>query len=340
MLPVIVINGPLGSGKTTLIHELLKSHVKAKTTLWLKTEFGEKSVDEYILLDTGVKTQSLTGGCICHVLLSELDDMLTQIEAIDGIERVIIETSGMSHPAPVTQTIERHAAFIVAQAILVVDTKHAYEESYPKPEILAGGAYIPYDLILFNKYNASMTPGEEAALEKTLDPWFDGVYADIEKLRLPSKKEFQQEFENGMGEWAARLIAAMQKAIESSSRSVQDAEAAAKHHDHQREEAEHRHHHDGEKHEAEDHEGAMQTLVFHLSPDQLVSRQQVEAYAESAALKAVRIKGVFRTEHGWEFYNWARGSGEWSDLGSQPASQILLVIGHDVKEDASLRFEA
>lgn len=311
MLPVIVINGPLGSGKTTLIHSLLKKHINAKKTLWLKTEFGDQSIDEYILSDTGVQTKSLTGGCICHVLLSKLDSVLTQIESVEDVEQVIIETSGMSHPAPVTQAIERHPQFRVAQAVLVVDTTHAHDDNYPKPMILPVGTSAPYDLIIFNKYNLSLSAEEEGELEKVLDPWFAGVYSFIEKLHIPNNTDSPTAFDTNIDSWAEQLHVAMHTALVQSPRNISGAEIK-----------------EVDEESTEDHEGDMDVFTFHFESDKIMPREKIETYASSLPAHVVRVKGIFHTKEGsWEFFNWVRGSGTWSPLDSAAGSQLLLVMG-------------
>lgn len=321
MLPVIIINGPLGSGKTTLIHTLLQSHIEPTKTLWLKTEFGDESIDEYILQDTQVQTKALTGGCICHVLLSELDGVLSQIEALQDIDQVIIETSGMSHPVPVTQTIERHPEFLVAHTTLVVDVAHVGESNYPRPMVLPDGGAAPYEMILFNKYDTTLSIPEEGELEKVLDPWFAGVYSFIEKLQVPDKTNNESLFTERVAAWAAELTSAMHAARLQSPRHIIDTSAP-----------------EVDEEAMEDHEGDMDVLTFHIPADHIVSKKTIETYVITVPSDVVRIKGVFRTgEDTWEFYNWVRGTGNWTPLDVTPAGQIFLVMGHDIKDNKSIQ---
>ena len=315
MIPVIIINGPLGSGKTTLIHEILKNHIDAKKTLWLKTEFGSESIDDRLLRDTGVQTKSLTGGCICHVLLSELDGVLGQVEQMSDIDQIIIETSGMSHPVPVVQTIERHSYFTVAQTVLVVDVAHAHEDTYPKPMILPVGVTPPYDRIIFNKYPPALSISEEGALEKTLDPWFAGVYNIIEKIHIPVIDNKNSESFEAFSVWGKSLHESIRVALLEPPKSIKVGQMNL--------------HEDGA---SEDHEGDMEALSFHIPANSITARQTVENYSKNVSRWAIRIKGVFQTsEHVWEFFNWSRGDGVWSKLSSESEGQLLIVIGHDLK---------
>lgn len=322
MIPIIIINGPLGSGKTTLIHTLLRKHINAKKTLWLKTEFGDESIDEYVLQDTQVQTKALTGGCICHVLLSELDGVLTQIEALPDIEQIIIETSGMSHPIPVTQTIERHPEFLVAHTSLIVDVLHAHEENYPKPMMLPNGVSAPYNTIVFNKYNTRISPQQEGELDKILDPWYAGVYSFIEKIQIPDKQQDKNLFEERIQNWAMQLTQAMQTSRVRSPKHIEKIKKMP----------------EVDEEEMEDHEGDMDVLTFHIAADHIVSKETINAYAEGLPKDVIRVKGVFHTApETWEFFNWVRGSGNWSTLDVSPAGQILLVMGHDIEKNQDIK---
>ena len=321
MLPVIIINGPLGSGKTTLIHALLKKHIDAKRTLWLKTEFGDESIDEYVLEDTKVQTKALTGGCICHVLLSELDGVLSQIEAMQDIDQIIIETSGMSHPVPVVQTIERHPGFLVAHVSLIVDTLHAGESNYPKPMKLPSGTTPPYDVIIFNKYRINLSVQEEGQLEKNLDPWFDGVYETTEKVNIPDEQYEANAFAAAMQGWSEQLTKAMHIARMRSPRHIVEAEDKKT----------------VDEEAMEDHEGDMEVLTFHFPADHIITKEKLDTYLAGIPSEVVRIKGVFHTgPDTWEFFNWVRGTGKWTSLEVTPAGQILLVMGHEIADNAAL----
>lgn len=324
MIPICIINGPLGSGKTTLIHSLLTLQaVDPQKTLWLKTEFGDESIDEFMLQDTNVQTQSLTGGCICHVLLSELDGVLRTIEKNEHVDYIIIETSGMSHPAPVTQTIERHPYFRVAHIALVVDVMHAHKDTYPKPMQLPGETQKPYDLIVFNKYPQSLSAQEEGTLDKVLDPWYDGVYSFIEKIRIASIDT--KSVRNHISPWGEMLAKAMFTAQLQSPKHIDTKEAQPVN--------------IGDHDELEDHEGDMDVLSFHSSADKITTKREVESFAKNVSENVIRIKGVFRTSSDtWEFFNWSRGDGSWSLLPDSSEGQVMLVIGHNIKTDPSAKY--
>ena len=110
-IPITVLTGFLGSGKTTVLRHLGSLGVLDRT-LVLVNEFGEVGLDHELLAplddDTLVAVES---GCICCTIRADLVQTLSEAPwryARDGsrwFDRVIIETTGIADPAPILQTI-------------------------------------------------------------------------------------------------------------------------------------------------------------------------------------------------------------------------------------------
>ena len=130
--PVFVVTGFLGSGKTTLVNELLK---KLGETLVIVNEFGEVPVDHHLLQASEEKTVALPNGCLCCHLRGDLEETLLGAAMrrrrgeIDGFDRVIVETSGLADPGPVAQTLYADRAlerdFKLGPIVTVVDAADA-----------------------------------------------------------------------------------------------------------------------------------------------------------------------------------------------------------------------
>src|SRR5437764_13408648 len=109
-IPVTVVTGFLGSGKTTLIRELLARPEGANTAV-VVNEFGEIGIDHALLRSSSDATVLLGNGCICCAVRTDLQESLRTLfaergrGAVPSFERVIIETSGLADPGPVLQTI-------------------------------------------------------------------------------------------------------------------------------------------------------------------------------------------------------------------------------------------
>lgn len=108
-LPVTILTGFLGSGKTTLINYLLNYNQNEKILI-IENEFGAVNIDSGLLKkDANIEIVELTNGCICCSVQGELTEALHQLhkKRLTGevqFDRLIIETTGLADPAPIVQT--------------------------------------------------------------------------------------------------------------------------------------------------------------------------------------------------------------------------------------------
>ncbi len=129
-LPVIAVTGFLGSGKTTLIRELLARPEAANTAI-VVNEFGEIGIDQALLRASSDTTVLLGNGCLCCNVRSDLQETLRALfadrarGAVPSFARVIIETSGLADPGPVLQTFATDRAlgreFHLQALVTIVD---------------------------------------------------------------------------------------------------------------------------------------------------------------------------------------------------------------------------
>ena len=109
-IPVSIVTGFLGSGKTTLINKLLKRADMNRVAV-IVNEFGEESIDNDLVQVSSEQMMLLNNGCLCCVLRGDLQETLRDLfvkrrtgEIID-FDRVVVETTGLADPAPVMQTL-------------------------------------------------------------------------------------------------------------------------------------------------------------------------------------------------------------------------------------------
>ena len=129
-IPVTIVTGFLGSGKTTLIRELLARPEGANTALVIN-EYGEEGIDHALLRASSDATVLLGNGCVCCAVRTDLQESLRALfadratGAVPSFERVVIETSGLADPGPVLQTFASDRAlgqkFHVQALVTVVD---------------------------------------------------------------------------------------------------------------------------------------------------------------------------------------------------------------------------
>jgi cobalamin biosynthesis protein CobW len=134
-IPVTIVTGFLGSGKTTLICGLLKKNPDRRLAV-LVNEFGEVSVDGALLRTAGegcgVEIHDLPNGCICCTIKDDFLPVMKQLQSRKReIEHVLIETSGLALPTPVMRALawpEIRNDFHLDSVLAVVDT----------PQLLSG----------------------------------------------------------------------------------------------------------------------------------------------------------------------------------------------------------
>eukprot|EP00924_Labyrinthula_sp_SR-Ha-C_P001238 augustus_masked-scaffold_7-processed-gene-18.4-mRNA-1 protein AED:0.36 eAED:0.37 QI:0/-1/0/1/-1/1/1/0/463 len=102
-----VISGFLGSGKTTLINKLLDLNLR---TCVIVNDMSEINIDEKLIKHKKPELNlvALTNGCICCTLKDELFNQIAQLYAnnvLDSVDYLLIESSGVSEPLPVAQTL-------------------------------------------------------------------------------------------------------------------------------------------------------------------------------------------------------------------------------------------
>jgi G3E family GTPase len=142
-IPVIVVTGFLGAGKTTLIRHFL-STPEGRGTAVVVNEFGAEGIDDALLRDSADRTVLLGNGCLCCVMRSDLQLTLRALVAdrergaIPDFRRVVIETSGLADPGPILQTFSTDRAlgdtFHVDVLTTVVDAANGQATLDRSPE--------------------------------------------------------------------------------------------------------------------------------------------------------------------------------------------------------------
>lgn len=121
-VPVTVLSGFLGSGKTTRLNELLRDP-RGRRVGVVMNELGAVGV-EGARLDGAAAFVELDGGCVCCALNDDLATTLASLSDRGGIDHLVIETTGIADPLAVTWLLERGelaARWRVDAVVTVVD---------------------------------------------------------------------------------------------------------------------------------------------------------------------------------------------------------------------------
>lgn len=109
-IPVTILTGFLGSGKTTALNALL-ALPRLEGTLAIINEFGEIGLDHLLIEVSQERLTLLDNGCVCCTVRDDLIETLKAIDARRGspdlppVNRVILETTGLADPAPILHAL-------------------------------------------------------------------------------------------------------------------------------------------------------------------------------------------------------------------------------------------
>jgi G3E family GTPase len=162
MIPVSIVTGFLGSGKTTLIGRVLRDPAFARTAV-IVNEFGEIGLDHELIASGNETFVALTTGCLCCAVRSDLIETLVELRqrAGDLFDRLLIETSGLADPAPILHALmtdqEVCATHAIDTMVTLVDPLHGEATLGRYPEARRQVALA--DRLVFSKTDLA-SPGE------------------------------------------------------------------------------------------------------------------------------------------------------------------------------------
>lgn len=184
-IPVILLTGFLGTGKTTLLNRLLKLPETARTGLIIN-EFGAAGIDDRLVETADESIIELMNGCLCCTIKGDLPDTIAAMLArgsgrqvknengqnalSGGLNRIIIETTGLADPAPILQAL-LGTPFLqpylrLAAVITLADSTIAAETLSRSAEARRQIAFA--DTIILSKTDLAQDKTAETALRRQI----------------------------------------------------------------------------------------------------------------------------------------------------------------------------
>ncbi|KAI4120274.1 MAG: hypothetical protein LQ338_007131 [Usnochroma carphineum] len=154
-VPITIVTGFLGSGKTTLILNLIPQLPHTYRIALLKNEFGDVAIDSQLASSAAISgVRELLNGCICCNLVGQLGDALETLRKDVVPDRIIIETSGSAFPATLAMEVNRLGRetgnYVLDGVIVVIDVENW--KGYDDTSYTAKMQQKYTDLIVFNKW--------------------------------------------------------------------------------------------------------------------------------------------------------------------------------------------
>ncbi len=126
-IPIVLVTGFLGSGKTTFLRQIAEANPDWRL-IFLVNEFSETSIDEKVLASTGTPTQSVAGGslfCECKAgeFLRVMRETVLPAHRANPLDAVIVETSGTANPDAIGRLILDHGLseqFVLHRIVSIV----------------------------------------------------------------------------------------------------------------------------------------------------------------------------------------------------------------------------
>jgi G3E family GTPase len=217
MLPICLVTGFLGTGKTTFLKNIV-AHNRDRKIVYLINEFSAHDVDGAIVSAENPNVVSIPGGSIfCKCLVTEFIGQLTKIAAEQGdVDGVVIEASGMANPKVIEQMLAETKLdqyFRLATVISVIDPNSFLKLRHTLPNIIA--QIEAADVVLINKTDRnplertqeavnlvqSLNPAAERILTVRCDAEIDlfaehaprGLQGEYAKCRDPNYSTFITE---------------------------------------------------------------------------------------------------------------------------------------------------
>ena len=270
-IPITLLTGYLGAGKTTLMNHILSNQQGYKVAV-IVNDIGEVNIDSSLIQKGGIVQEEdaslvpLTNGCICCTLKVDLMKQIAELAQSGKFDYILIEASGICEPLPIVQTIsmmdgsvpDRDVPPIVRLdcVVTVVDALRLVDE-------FAGGDKLMGDVdeedienlliqqiefcstIVINKVDevSKEDLNKVRAVVKALQPKakiIETNYAKVDLKDVLDTKQFDLEKTYSSAGWIAEF-----------EKEEDDDHEHEHHHDH--DDHEHEHHHDHDDHEHEHH---------------------------------------------------------------------------------------
>ena len=304
IVPVTILTGYLGAGKTTLINYVLNNQEGYKVAV-IVNDIGEVNIDAKLIGKGGVVTENddslvpLSNGCICCTLKVDLMKQIVELVKSGKFDYILIEASGICEPMPIVQTLtvlsDETGSYGVPKLCRLDNVVTVVDALRLATEFGCGDDLVKENIdeedienlliqqiefcntIILNKVD-EVEPDELNRVRKiikALQPKariIETNYGKVEVKDIIDAKAFDFEEAAASAGWVQEL--------------EKDVEEEEEHHHEHHEEHEHHHHHD----EGEAEEYGIGTFVYYRRKS--LDRDAFEVFANNFPKSVIRCKGL------------------------------------------------
>lgn len=356
IVPITLLTGYLGAGKTTLINHILNNQKGYKVAV-IVNDIGEVNIDANLIQRGGIVTEkdeslvALSNGCICCTLKVDLMQQIVDIIKMQKFDYILIEASGICEPIPIAQTItvlsESTEQYGLPKLCRLDNVVSVVDSLRLVTEFGCGDNLVETDnleedienliiqqiefcnIIILNKTDE--VTAEELARVKTvirkLQPKAEIIEANygivpVEKILNTNLFNFEE------AATSAGWLEELNKDVEETKEEEHD-----NHH-------EHRHEHHGHHHESETEEYGISSFVYYRRPP--LNRKKFASFANNLPKNIIRCKGLlwFKDEPNMSYIFEQAGKqvtlsdgGEWFAVANKSELEEILANNPDIKKD-------
>ncbi len=321
-IPVLLLTGYLGSGKTTLVNHILSNGQGIKFAV-IVNDLGEVNIDADLIQKGGVVDQkddslvALQNGCICCTLKMDLVEQLRDLAKMGKFDYIVIEASGICEPEPIARTIcsipsmseeyTRYGTCRLDRIVTVVDALRMRDEFACGDDLARKDLgeedienlliqQIEFcDMILLNKVS-EVSPEDLARVKRiirVLQPKAEIIECDYGRVdldRLIETGKFNFERVATSAGWISQIERPLDELEEENAHEEDHHHHDEEHHD----EEHHHHHHHHDEGEAEEY--GISTFVYYRRPAFNIHRFD-RFVATNWPKGVIRAKGICYFSH-------------------------------------------
>lgn len=327
-LPVHLITGLLGSGKTTTLQQLIKQKPADERWGLLINEFGEIDIDAATLQSQhpDMEVVEVSGGCLCCTAQFTLQQAIEQLASLSpALDRLWIEPTGLGHPAKVLDTLKQKAFSrpLALQAVIgVISPAQLTPERWQKSAVMRDLINLA-EIILVNKTDQASSAQTEQACQflQTLYPPKRAVLpTDFGQVSLSKIQQKHQPAPfillQGLDEHLNQLQT-HNTACQSTLPGVESCQATYSNSNQYTNTA------------------SLKALGWRFNPEIQFNRVQLKAFFQQLGPQLERAKGLLKTGKEWQLINWSDDQLSFEEIAWRADSRLELIFKAETLDSLS-----